>query len=75
MAATAEGIGRKLAILVDDKVLSDPVIRAPVASIVGEISGGFTPESAAELVALVSTGRLDARVAIAGRAPATCMTH
>jgi preprotein translocase subunit SecD len=75
MAATVEAVGRKLAILVDDRIVADPIIRAPVASVQGQISGGFTKESAEQLVDLIRNGRLAARVAVASRAPAPCMTH
>lgn len=75
LTATTEAVGRKLAILVDDRIVAEPIIRAPVASMTGEISGGFTLASAKELVALIANGRLQGRVAILGRQPAPCMTH
>ncbi|MDE3175747.1 MAG: hypothetical protein KGM15_06510 [Pseudomonadota bacterium] len=75
MAASIEAIGRKLAILVDDKIVVDPVIRAPIASATGEISGGFSAASAAQLVQLMRSGRLPAQVAVAGRETAPCATH
>ena len=75
MAASVEAIGRKLAILVDDKIVVDPVISAPIASMTGEISGGFSAASAAELVTLMQSGRLPAKVVISGREAAPCATH
>lgn len=75
LAGTMEAVGRKLAILVDDRVVAEPVIRAPVASRTGEISAGLTLASARELVALMANGRLRGRVAILGREPASCATH
>ena len=72
LSATSEAVGRKLAILVDDRIVVDPVIRAPIASVQGEISGGFTKASAEELIDLMQNGRLDARVAVVSRAPAPC---
>ena len=75
MAASVEAIGRKLAILVDDRILVEPVIRAPIASATGEISGGFSAASAAQLVRLMRSGRLPAHVAIVGREAAPCATH
>jgi preprotein translocase subunit SecD len=75
LAGTMEGVGRKLAILVDDRVVAEPVIRAPVASMTGEISGDFTLASANELVALIATGRLEGRVAILSREPAPCVAR
>ena len=72
LSATSEAVGRKLAILVDDRIVVDPVIRAPIASVQGEISGGFTKASAEQLIDLMQNGRLDARVAVVSRAPAPC---
>ena len=75
MAATAEAIGRKLAVIVDDQIIVTPIIRAPVASGSGEIAGGFTPENTAYLAEALRGGRLPARVIVAGREPATCTTN
>lgn len=64
MGATADAVGRKLAIIVDDVVVADPVIRAPIASTSGEIDAGADLASARELVALLPDRRLPARVTI-----------
>ena len=72
LTATMEAVGRKLAIVVDDRVVVDPIIRAPLASASGEIAGGFTMASANELVELLHSGRLPADVVIASREPAAC---
>jgi SecD/SecF fusion protein len=72
MAASVEAIGRKLAILVDDKIVVDPIIRAPIASATGEISGGFSEASAVQLVKLLQSGRLPAQVTISAREKAPC---
>ena len=71
MAATTESVGRKLAILVDGEIVADPIIRAPIASLTGEIPAG-APSSANELVDLLRNGRLGGRVAIVSREPAAC---
>ena len=65
MSATVDGVGRKLAIIVDDVVVADPLIRAPVASASGEIDAGLSAASARELAALLPNGRLPALVTIA----------
>jgi len=65
MSATADGVGRKLAIIVDDVVVADPLIRAPVGSMNGEIDAGLSPASARELAALLPDGRLSGRVTVA----------
>lgn len=75
MSATADAVGRKLAILVDDVVVAEPEIRAPVASAGGEIDIGVSPDSARELAALLPDGRLPARVAVTGREAAPCKTN
>jgi preprotein translocase subunit SecD len=69
LIATNQAVGRKLAILVDDRIVADPVLRGPVASRTGEIAGGFTLQSANELVALLGDGRLVAHVTVASREP------
>ena len=74
LAATVDAVGRKLAIIVDDQIVVDPIIRAPLASVEGEISGAFTKSYASQLVDLLRNGRLDGRVAIVSRAPAPCAT-
>jgi SecD/SecF fusion protein len=68
MAASTEAVGRKLAILVDGEIVADPEIRAPIASLTGEIPAGAA-SSAGELVELLASGRLPAHVAIASREP------
>jgi preprotein translocase subunit SecD len=73
MAATTEAVGRKLAILIDGEIVADPIIRAPIASMTGEIPAGSL-QSASELVDLLRSGRLPAKVAIASREPAPCGT-
>ena len=71
MAASTEAIGRKLAILIDDRIVADPEIRAPIASAGGEIPAGPLA-SAAELAVALPSGRLPAKLTVAGREPAVC---
>lgn len=56
-AATHDNVGRRLAILVNGKVVFAPVIRAQITGGVGEISGNFTPTEADTLVAAILQGR------------------
>ncbi len=58
--ATASGIGRQLAIVLDGKIISAPVIRDTIASGSGQISGGFTFQSATDLALLLRSGALPA---------------
>ena len=75
MAASTEAIGRKLAVIVDDKVVVTPIIRAPIASGSGEVAGGFTAENTAFLAEAMRGGRLPAEVSLAGRTPAACKSE
>jgi protein-export membrane protein SecD len=58
--ATSTGLGRQLAIVLDGKVISAPVIRDTIASGSGQISGGFTFKSATDLALLLRSGALPA---------------
>tara|TARA_A100001035_G_C27780166_1_gene501334 strand:- start:1340 stop:2890 length:1551 start_codon:yes stop_codon:yes gene_type:complete len=58
--ATSTGIGRQLAIVLDGKIISAPVIRDTIASGSGQISGGFTFQTATDLALLLRSGALPA---------------
>jgi len=58
--ATSTGIGKQLAIVLDGKIISAPVIRDTIASGAGQISGGFTFQSATDLALLLRSGALPA---------------
>jgi protein-export membrane protein SecD len=58
--ATSSGIGKQLAIVLDGKVISAPVVRDTIASGSGQISGGFTFQSATDLALLLRSGALPA---------------
>ena len=58
--ATSTGIGRQLAIILDGKIISAPVIRDTISSGSGQISGGFTFQSATDLALLLRSGALPA---------------
>jgi len=55
---SSNNIGKKLAIVVDDKIISTPVVREPILGGEGIISGDFTMESANELAMLLRAGAL-----------------
>jgi SecD/SecF fusion protein len=61
---TKENVGRALAIVLDGKVLSAPVIREPILAGQGQISGDFSVEEAAMLSALLRAGALPATLTI-----------
>ena len=56
--ATQENVGRRFAIVLDDAVISAPVIREPILGGSGQISGGFTVEGANDLAILLRAGAL-----------------
>jgi len=58
--ATSVGIGKQLAIVLDGKIVSAPVIRDTIASGNGQISGDFTFQSATDLALLLRSGALPA---------------
>jgi len=62
--ATSNGIGKQLAIVLDGKIISAPVIRDTIASGSGQISGGFTFQSATDLALLLRSGALPAPLKI-----------
>ncbi len=57
---TQENVGRPFAIVLDNKVISAPVIREPILGGSGQISGNFTVESANDLAILLRAGALPA---------------
>lgn len=62
--ATAENVGRQIAIVLDETVMSAPVIREPILGGTGQISGDFTTESADDLALLLRAGSLPAALTI-----------
>ena len=58
--ASTQNVGRRFAIVLDGKVLSAPVIRDPITTGSGQISGSFTTESANDLAVLLRAGALPA---------------
>jgi SecD/SecF fusion protein len=63
-AITEANVGRPFAIVLDDKVLSAPVIREPITGGAGQISGGFTVQEAGTLAALLRAGALPAKLTV-----------
>ncbi len=61
--ATTKLIGKRLAIVLDNKVISAPVIRSRISKS-GQITGNFTPEEAADLAIVLRAGALPAPVKI-----------
>ena len=57
---TENNIGRALAIVLDDRVITAPVIRSAITGGSGEISGAFTSAEAHDLALLLRAGALPA---------------
>ncbi|MCA3360291.1 MAG: protein translocase subunit SecD [Roseomonas sp.] len=61
---TRANVGRPFAIVLDDKVISAPVIREPITGGQGQISGSFTVRTANDLAVLLRAGALPAPLTI-----------
>src|SRR5207237_595712 len=62
--ATSENVNRPFAIVLDNEVISAPVIREPITGGSGQISGSFTVEQATDLSILLRAGALPAKLTI-----------
>lgn len=62
---TRDNIGRALAIVLDGKVITAPVIRSVIGGGSGEISGAFTIQEASNLALLLRAGALPAPLHVA----------
>ncbi len=62
--ATSENVGLPFAIILDNEVISAPVIREPITGGQGQISGGFTVQQANDLAILLRAGALPAPLTI-----------
>src|ERR1700719_2626087 len=62
--ATQENVGRPFAIVLDNEVISAPVIREPILGGSGQISGSFTVETANNLAILLRAGALPAKLTV-----------
>jgi protein-export membrane protein SecD len=62
--ATTENVGQPFAIVLDNEVISAPVIREPITGGQGQISGNFTVQSANDLAILLRAGALPAPLTV-----------
>jgi len=58
--ATKDNVGRLFAIVLDNKVIEAPVIQTPILGGSGQITGGFTIQTANDLAVLLRAGALPA---------------
>ena len=61
---TSKNVGKKLAIVLDNKIISAPQIREPILGGNGQITGDFTFQSATDLALLLRSGALPAPINI-----------
>ncbi|MCR6630536.1 MAG: protein translocase subunit SecD [Magnetospirillum sp.] len=61
---TKANMGKPFAIVLDDKVISAPVIREPITGGQGQISGHFSAQSANDLAVLLRAGALPAPLTV-----------
>ena len=62
--ATQQNVGRPFAIVLDEEVISAPVIREPITGGAGQISGNFTVDGANDLAVLLRAGALPAKLTV-----------
>ena len=58
--ATSNNVGKKLAIILDNKIISAPTIQEPIVGGSGQITGDFTFQSATDMALLLRSGALPA---------------
>lgn len=63
-AITRENVGRPFAIVLDNEIISAPVIREPILAGAGQISGNFDVGSAQTLSILLRAGALPAEITV-----------
>jgi preprotein translocase subunit SecD len=61
---STQNVGHPFAIVLDNKVISAPVIREPITGGRGQISGNFTAQSAQDLAVLLRAGALPAPLSV-----------
>lgn len=61
---TQQNVGLPFAIVLDDQVISAPVIREPILGGTGQISGSFTVQGANDLAILLRAGALPATLTV-----------
>src|SRR5680860_221435 len=62
--ATQDNVGLPFAIVLDNKVISAPVIREPILGGTGQISGSFSVQEANDLSVLLRSGALPAKLTV-----------
>ena len=65
--ATSENVGRRMAIVLDNEIVSAPVIRSAITGGSGQITGNFTVQQANDLSVLLRAGALPAKFTVVER--------
>ncbi len=65
--ATSENVGRRMAIVLDNEVVSAPRINTPITGGSGQITGNFTVKQANDLSVLLRAGALPAKLTVVER--------
>ena len=61
---TAANVGKRFAVVLDDKIITAPVIQTPITGGRGQISGNFNAQSASDLAVLLRAGALPAPLTV-----------
>jgi protein-export membrane protein SecD len=61
---TTDNIGRRFAVVLDDEVITAPVIRSAIIGGQGQIEGGFTTKTANDLAVMLNAGALPAAITV-----------
>ncbi len=64
---TTANIGRPFAIVLDNTIVSAPVINSPITGGSGSITGSFTPDEADQLAIVLKSGQLPAKLQVVER--------
>ncbi|MGA1804400.1 protein translocase subunit SecDF [Rhizobium sp. HT1-10] len=62
--ATAKNVGKPYVAVLDDQVISAPLIKQPITDGKGMLAGNFSPEGAADLLILLRSGSLPATLTV-----------
>jgi len=65
--ATTQNLGRRFAIVLDNRIVSAPVIQSPITSGSGQITGSFTLQEAGQLAVVLRSGALPAKLQVVER--------
>ncbi|WP_048847269.1 protein translocase subunit SecD [Tanticharoenia sakaeratensis] len=63
-ALTRANVGKRFAIVLDNKVIEAPVVQSPITTGTGQITGSFTAQQATDLALLLRAGALPAPLAV-----------